>query len=330
MVKAKGPFLKNIASNVNLIELKAARVSTNLFQLIRYLKHKQPDVFISMLNNANIFTLIAHKLSRLSTKIVIVQCNSLYEHKSHAIHIKSFILDLFIPCLYPHADSIIAISKGVADDLTKKAKIPSELITTIYNPVDFALISKLCKSMPDHPWLKSASQPVVLAVGRLTHQKDFFTLIKAFSHVHKKINAKLIILGEGELRPQLETLINKLKLSDSVSMPGFVSNPFAYMKHSSVFVLSSLYEGFGNVLTEAMSCGTPIISTDCPSGPREILENGKWGKLIKIEKEFDMANAIIASLQEKSHPNVTKRAAYFNKEKTLDKYYEVALSGINL
>ena len=175
----------------------------------------------------------------------------------------------------------------------------------------------------DHPWFLPGEPPVILGVGRLTQAKDFPTLIRAFALVRKKHPARLMILGEGEERSKLETLVQELGLEKEVSLPGFVDNPYKYMKRAAVFVLSSKWEGFGNVLVEAMALGTPVVSTNCPSGPAEILENGRWGRLVPVGDVYALAEAIIETLDEEHHPDVANRAKDFAVELAVEKYINV-------
>jgi glycosyltransferase involved in cell wall biosynthesis len=187
-----------------------------------------------------------------------------------------------------------------------------EKIKVIYNPVITPELFARAEEPLDHPWFRPGEPPVVLGVGRLTQAKDFPTLIRAFALVRKERPARLMILGEGEERPKLEALVRELRLEEDVALPGFVDNPYKYMKRAAVFVLSSRWEGFGIVLVEAMALGTPVVATDCPSGPAEILENGKWGRLVPPGDPEALAKAILDTLEGgvsrvKATTNVQKR-----------------------
>jgi glycosyltransferase involved in cell wall biosynthesis len=173
--------------------------------------------------------------------------------------------------------------------------------------------------------LRAGEPPVILGVGRLTVQKDFPTLIRAFARVRQKRNARLLILGEGELRSELNALVAELGLQADVALPGFVENPFVFMRHASLFVLSSAWEGFGNVLVEAMACGMPVVSTDCPSGPAEILQNGKWGRLVPVGDVQALSEALLATLEESTHPDVAARAAECSVDRAVEGYLRVRL-----
>jgi glycosyltransferase involved in cell wall biosynthesis len=226
--------------------------------------------------------------------------------------------------LYKRTKAVVTVSKGVAEDL-KSLGLNSKNFKVIYNPMDIADIKKKAKEDPKHEWLENKSQPILLGVGRLTYQKDFAMLIKAFSKICKNTDARLIILGEGEERKNLQKLVNKLGLQDHVDMPGFVDNPYAYMSKAEVFVLSSRYEGFGNVLVEAMACGTPVVSTNCPVGPSEILDKGKYGKLVPVGDVEAMEKAIIETLHnlKLSADELQKRASHFSVERATDRYLQL-------
>lgn len=227
--------------------------------------------------------------------------------------------------VYPWADSVVAVSQGVADDLVRTLGIDATRVKVIYNPVVDETLFDKAKQPLEHPWFKQGEPPVVLAVGRLTEQKDFETLIRAFAVVRAKRVVRLLILGEGELRFQLETLVNQLGLKDDVALPGFVANPFGYMARASVFVLSSRWEGLPTVLLEAMACGAQVVSTDCPSGPREILEDGKWGLLVPVENVSTLAQAITLKLDEFEGPDVKRRAMDFGADQAVQKYFRLML-----
>jgi glycosyltransferase involved in cell wall biosynthesis len=194
----------------------------------------------------------------------------------------------------------------------------------IYNPVVTPKLFEQAKEQIDHEWFIEGSPPFILGVGRFSTQKDFPTLIRAFSIVQKQMPARLMILGEGEDRPQIEALVRDLGLTSEVALPGFVSNPYAFMSRAAVFVLSSVYEGLPTVLIEAMAVGTPVVSTDCPSGPREILEFGKYGKLVPIGDSEAIANAIVTTLK---HPidveALRQQAQKFSLENTVNGYLEL-------
>ena len=196
----------------------------------------------------------------------------------------------------------------------------------ILNPVVTPEIFNLAKVPVNHPWFRVGQPPVMLAVGRLTKQKDFITLIHAFALVRKQCPAKLVIIGEGEERQNLETKVMELGIQDDVDLPGFVENPYAYMAGATLFVLSSIYEGLPTVLIEAMALGLPIVSTDCPSGPSEILENGKYGTLVPIGDKTTMAHGILRTILKAKSQNVTPNIwSSYEVENVTESYLKVLL-----
>jgi glycosyltransferase involved in cell wall biosynthesis len=224
---------------------------------------------------------------------------------------------------YPWADDIIAVSKGVADDLAHAACLPRDRIQVIYNPIVTSDLYEKSREPFEHPWFNAGEPPVVLAVGRLTAQKAFDILIRAFARIRARRPTRLLILGEGEDRLALQNLVNQLGLDQDVSLPGFVSNPYAYMAHAAVLTLSSRWEGLPTVLVEAMSLGIPVISTDCPSGPREILRDGQYGRLVPVGDSSALVEAMIAALdgQVPSAPSDSWKP--FDLDTVIGRYLEV-------
>ncbi len=197
-----------------------------------------------------------------------------------------------VRCFYPWADAVAAVSHGVADDLAQAAAIPRQQIQVIYNPIVTPDLRRKAQQPLEHPWFAPGEPPVLLAIGRLAPQKDYPTMIKAFAHVRNTRPVRLIILGEGTERSSIEALVKRLGLEASVNLPGFVANPYTYLSRASVFVLSSRWEGLPTVLVEALHCGAPVVATDCPSGPREILAGGQYGQLVPIGDVVALAQAI--------------------------------------
>lgn len=295
LAHAEGPFLEQVPKDVRVIKLDVSRVAKAVLPLSKYLKQYEPWALISHLNYANVAVVLAKQLARTKTKLVLVEHNTVSAHKSK---VKTFqLVNSLMKVLYPKAEHIVTVSEAASRDLEKYIKYQTGQVKTIYNPiVDDQLFDK-AKASLDHPWFQPDAPPVFLAVGRLIELKDFAMLIKAFSLLRKDQLAHLVILGEGELREELENLADNLGISEDLFFGGFVDNPYAYMSRSTALVLSSRSEGLPNVLIEAMACGCPVISTDCFSGPREILEAGKYGKLVPVGDEYAMAQAMLQTLQ---------------------------------
>ncbi|MER3479061.1 MAG: glycosyl transferase [Meiothermus sp.] len=297
LAKAEGPYLSQVPTSVRVVDLGARRVLFALPGLVQYLRRERPSAMLSALNHANIVAIWARFLARTKTRLVVSEHNTLSRATENAAVRRAKAMPLLIRLFYPQADAVVAVSQGVAKDLTARTGLPPGKVRVIYNPVVTPELFAKAEEPLDHPWFKPGEPPVILGVGRLTAQKDFATLIRAFALVRKERPARLMILGEGEERPKLETLVQELGLEADVSLPGFVENPFSYMKRAAVFVLSSKWEGLPTVLIEALALGIPVVSTDCPNGPAEILEGGKWGGLVPVGDPEALAGAMLGLLK---------------------------------
>lgn len=297
-----GPHLWQIQSQVRIVDLKAPRLVASLPSLINYLEREQPKSMLSTLHYNNEFALWAKRLSRVSTRMVVREANTLSQEAQPSAGLKKRLVPLFVKNFYPWADGIVAVSQGVANDLAQITGLPSERIQVIYNPTIAPDLKDKAKEPVEHPWFASGQPPVILGVGKLQAQKDFPTLIKAFALVRQVKEAKLVILGWGPDRPKLESLVSSLGLENDVALPDHVKNPYAYMVKSAVYVLSSAWEGLPNALIEAMAVGVPVVSTDCKSGPSEILDRGKYGFLTPVGDSQAMAEAILTVLSGNSKP----------------------------
>jgi glycosyltransferase involved in cell wall biosynthesis len=323
VVSSFGPYRSEVRPPLNVVDLKAKGVLASLPKLVKYLRLHTPKVLFTGLGRCNLVAIWARALARKSLRVCISERNTLSISTAHSRSLRARITPFFAKHWYPKADAIVAISKGVAFDLVETLGLPQEKINVIYNPAVSNRIIEKSRDPSVHPWFLSNNSPVILSVGRLGPQKDYLTLIKAFSVLLARREARLIILGEGPLRKELAELAKKLGIADDIAFPGFVDNPFAYMRQADVFVLSSRWEGFGNVLAEAMACGTPVVSTNCPNGPAEILENGKWGRLVPVGDPDALASAIMETLDEPQHPDVEKRARDFSTDVIIDQYIKV-------
>lgn len=329
----EGPYLSEVQNKIRIINLKSSTVPKSLFPLAKYLRNEKPAILISTLSHASAVSVLARIISRSKVKIIIRMANTFSKVLKNIIsRFNRIILFYGVKYSFPLAEEIIAVSGGVADDLARVIKIPRDRIKIIPNSVDINKIEMLCQESTDHKWLKNKTVPVILAVGRLTPEKDYPTLIKAFSILSRENDFRLIILGEGKKRYELEEMIQKLNLKEKISMPGFVENPFCYIKNCDVFVLSSDTEGSPNTLIEAMACGVPVISTDCPSGPREILDNGRYGKLVKVGDEKALADAILETFKNPVKAELLKERIKksFSLEKAAQEYLNVIQKYVNI
>ncbi len=236
---------------------------------------------------------------------------------------------------YPLADAVVAVSQGVAADLSAITGLPLNRIVTIYNPVVGDEIAALARAPAPHSWFAPGQPPVVLAAGRIADQKDYPTLIRAFADLRARRLARLVILGEannqskaGDQRAVLLDLARELGVAPDVGLLGYVANPYAYMARATVFVLSSKFEGFGNALVEAMACGCAVVSTDCPGGPREILDAGRYGDLVPVGDSAAMAAAIERAIDgHRVAASVRDRAARFTASAAADAYLDALFGG---
>jgi len=322
LARAEGPYLSQVPKEVRVVDLGAQRVLHSLPGLVRYLREERPQAMLSALNHANIVAIWAKLLARVKTRLVVSERTTLSRSTENASSIRVKFIPFLVKAFYPYADVVVAVSRGVAEDLIARIGLTAEKIKVIYNPVVTPELFTKAEEPLDHPWFRPGEPPVILGVGRLTKPKDFPTLIRAFALVRKERPARLMILGEGEERPNLEALVRELGLEEDVALPGFVENPYKYMKRAAVFVLSSRWEGFGNVLVEAMALGTPVVATDCPSGPAEILEGGKWGRLVPVGNHEALAEATLQVLRGEK-VGASARALMFSVERMLEEYANV-------
>ena len=323
-INAKGPFLKMLPEKANLVDLDAKRSLFAIPKLVGYLRKCQPDAILSGLTHINIAAIISKFFSGIHTRLVVSERNNLTQKRVHFDKLKDRLLYSMVGLFYPFADAVVAVSRSVADDLARSVKLDPKKITSIYNPVPVDKIRESSIEEINHPWFIQKSIPVILAAGRLHIQKDYPTLIKAFNLLRKNINARLMILGEGEERPAIEDMIYASPFSDDICLMGNIENPFSLMAKADVFALSSAWEGFPNVLVEALACGATVVSTDCFSGPDEILENGKYGRLVPVGDARAMADAIEQSLDHPFPPEqCLARARDFLVEKAVEQYLQV-------
>jgi glycosyltransferase involved in cell wall biosynthesis len=305
----------------------------HLVMLARYMRANRPQALLAALPTPNLLAVWARRLAGVKTRVVVSQHNTLSQTIGTSPKWRKRFLPPLVHRGYLMADAIVAVSHGVADDLTACAGIPHDRVTTIYNPIVSDTLRAEKREPVHHAWLAQGGPPVILGAGALIAQKDHPTLLRAFARVRTQRAARLVILGEARgserdsaARAELTRLAARLGVEADVCLAGFVRNPFSYMARASVFVLSSAWEGFGNVLVEALACGCPVVSTDCPSGPAEILEGGRHGRLVPVGDDKALADAILATLD---HPPDTQalqaRAEVFSVDKAVARYLELLL-----
>jgi glycosyltransferase involved in cell wall biosynthesis len=307
--KASNDVFRIEGSGARVVDLGVRHTSLAVPALARYLKAERPAVLLAAKDRAIRTAVAARRLSGVDVRLV----GRLGTHLSAALEGKPAWMR-WLRCqpmrwLYPQVDHIVAVSEGVAYDTVTITGLAADRVSVIRNPVITPGLWEKSREPVDHPWFDDGGAPVILGAGRLTRQKDFPTLIRAFALLGAERRARLVILGEGRLRRSLETLAEELGLCDKVSLPGFVANPYAYMAKASLFVLSSAWEGSPNVLTEALALGVPVASTDCPSGPREILDEGRYGRLVPPADVEALAQAMAATLDDPLEPEFLRQAA---------------------
>jgi glycosyltransferase involved in cell wall biosynthesis len=295
--------------------------------LANYLRRERPAVLLSSTHLVNVAAPWARSLARVPTRLVLRIITQL---SLPTLNVRARFRLWQARISYPRADAIITNSNGLADDVARVAGLPRESITTIYDPVLTHEVQDKIGAALDHPWFTPGSPPVLLAVGRFTLQKDLPTLFKALARVRSVRPARLIVLGDGKERAKLEALARELGVSADVALPGFVINPLPYMKRAAVLVLSSVYEGLPGVLIEAMACGCPVVSTDCPSGPAEILDRGAYGKLVPMGDDTALAEAILATIESPpDRDRLRARAALFSEDDKIDQYLQVLQEAVS-
>lgn len=321
----EGELKPRLSSEVNVVTLPPARTSVfgvagNLPAVVSYLRRENPDVLIPHLEHPSVVCLSAGRIPGVDTPIIPTQHSAF--GVSSVPTLKDRAVKELVPRLYPSARRIIAVSKGVADGLSERTPVSRERISVIHNPVEIDSVRERAREPVDHDWIEDDDFDVVLFVGRLARQKDLETWLRAFRIANdRNPDLRGVIVGRGSRREELMTLAERLEVEDAVSMPGFVENPYRYMSQASVFLLSSKYEGLPTVLIEALACGSPIVSTDCPNGPREILLDGSLGPLVPVGNEDELANAVMRTLADPTPPSkLRERADDFRPKAVFDRY----------
>jgi glycosyltransferase involved in cell wall biosynthesis len=322
LADATGPYLEAIPSTVPVVSLDTPHMRRAFRPLARYLKQRQPDILLSHLSHANLAAVMARKKSRTSTRLILVEHLTMSAYRGQTF--RDRLIRPLARLLYRSAESVVAVSEGAARDLEQQLRWTTGRVSVIHNPVVDASLLEASTAPLDHPWANDQSLPILLGVGRLTPQKDFATLLQAFSQLLKEHPARLVILGEGECRAELEQLCQQLQLTDSVHLAGFVSNPYAWMHRADGFVLSSRWEALPTVLIEALACGCPVTATDCPSGPSEILRQGEHGILVPMEDPAALCAGIRQMLESAHDPErYRQRGQSFSFERAAGQYMQL-------
>lgn len=320
LLSATGEFLADLHPDVRVVDLHARRLRWGLLPLVRHLRERRCDALLAFMWPLTVIALWACKLARSKTRVVVTEHTTWSRDEIVSSVLARWLVRTTMHFSFPGADAVVSVSQGAADDLARFARINRAAIHVIYNPVvgeNRPLAAEL--NLPEGWW--SGQHRRVLAVGALKPIKDYVTLLRAFKDLHQRVDARLLILGEGNCRYDLEAQVVCLGLQDSVFMPGFVKNLAPYYHRADLHVLSSTGEGFGNVIVEALEVGTPVVSTDCQSGPREILLDGKYGRLVPVGDAKALAEAMELQLSSKYDRDLLKgRALDFTVDEATDRY----------
>lgn len=323
---SEGPFRSHVRETVELVDLATVRARSSLPALVRYLRRRRPAGLLSSQTHTNALAVLARSLAGVPTRVVLREENTLSVSTADNAGLVRRLLPPLLRWAYRRADHVIAVSQGVANDLTASLGLADHEVEVIANPVAAQAIAEQAAEPLVHPWFAPDQPPVILGVGRLRPAKDFPNLFRAFAHVRERVDARLLVLGEGEERPALERLAIELGIDDALQMPGFVANPFQIMANAHVFVLSSRWEGLPGALLEAMACGCPVVSTDCPSGPHEILDGGRYGPLVPMGDPEALASAILSVLADPPSPDVLQASVgRYSVGRITDRYVELLL-----
>ena len=294
VLQKTGELIEELPEKVRLIDLKTPRIRNLPFSFSRYLKHEKPAGVIANMWPLTCSCVVGLWLSRQKTRLVVVEQNNLTLAYQHFSSFQTLKMRLSISSTYRFANARVTVSKGVGNELARLGWLNPEKIDVIFNAIPCRIIDRVCP-LTEALWGHFEGQRI-LNVGRLKAQKNQALLIRAFAKQFRHKNAKLMILGDGPLRSDLERLARDEGVEKQILMPGFVKNPLPVYASADLFVLSSNYEGFGNVIVEAMSCGVPILSTNCQFGPNEILADGKFGKLVPVNNIEELASGMAEML----------------------------------
>lgn len=325
LAKGGGALESEVSGKIRIIDLKKDRVWLAVPDVVRYLRDERPDVLLTAEAPVNLVGIWAWLARRKQPRLVLTVLSNMTEYARSREIWYGPIIPKLIRMFYARASSVTAVSKGVLKDLIEISSAIARNGVAIYPPVVDQTLYARAQEPVEHPWFaESSTTPVIVNVGRLTRQKNHDLLIRAFARVREHMQARLVIIGDGNQKPELEALIKRLGLQDAVALLGFDHNPYKYVSRASLFVLSSNFEGFGLVLVESLALGCPVVSTDCPDGPREILDDGRYGTLVPVDDEAALASAIEKALAADHDVDLLKwRGREFDVATAADHYLKV-------
>jgi glycosyltransferase involved in cell wall biosynthesis len=324
--RLRGQLLDQVPPGLRIVDLNSSRTVMDIPGLVRYMRAEKPDILLSNVDFNNVAALFAKALSFSKTKVVICQHNPISGAYMADERWISHQIGFLYWVLSPLISRAVAVSSGVAAELRETAGIPVRRVVTINNPVVGPDFAARCQQSADHPWFNQAGHPLFVTAGRLVAQKDHATMIRALAIHRQRFDSRLIILGTGHLREKLGDLVVRLELTNAVDFLGFQANSLPYFRHADAFILSSRGEGFGNVIVEALGCGTPVISTRCIHGPAEILDGGRYGLLVEPHDPDALAAAMdqVTTLRERFPADMLReRAGYFSYAACASRYLAI-------
>jgi glycosyltransferase involved in cell wall biosynthesis len=309
--RSGGAITAALGKEIPIFNLRSERMMRSVPRLASYLKRRKPEAVIAAMTHSTAAAVAARAVSRTEPIIIATEHNTMSRVVANTRGLKYRLMPRWSRLALKSADVIVAVSAGVADDLSAQTGIAREMVRVIYNPVITSDLFSAAALDSDHPWLQAGEPPVILSVGRLERQKDFPMLVRAFSLVARRCRSRLMILGEGPDRHEIERAITDLGLTELVSLPGAVVNPYPFMSCAAAFALSSQWEGFGVVLVEALALGLRVVSTDCPHGPAEILGGGDFGTLVPVGDHKAMASALLFALENPVRRDISSHLGQF-------------------
>lgn len=342
VLKPVGQYESQVDTRVRVVSLDARRIILSLPKLMKYMTHERPSTLLALDEYTHLLALIAKRVTGVPVRVVLRVGNMYSELFARYEGVSAYVLPFLIRRLYKHADAMIAVSKGVKDEVVRITGIDEARVAVIYNPKPLDEIRTKAQEDIDHPWFTDRSGPVIVSVGRLRVQKNFPVLIQAFAKLPPDAPARLMIVGAGREEGRLRTLIEKLGLTEKVALVGYVDNPYRFMAHAIVVVSASLWEGMPNGILEAMASGAAIVASDCDSGPREILapdsdyrtrlttgvEYAAHGVLVAVNDEEALAQALERMLTDTDLRTAYRKQSMariqdFNQDTLLPEYERV-------
>jgi glycosyltransferase involved in cell wall biosynthesis len=330
LVRASGTLLSEVPADVPVIDLAAPRLALAVPALARAIAARDPDVVVCTASGANVFTVAAHRLARSRARLVLSERTAV--RRTAGRNALRTIVELGAKRVaYRFADEVTAVSDGVAEELVRELGLQRARIRTVYNPLVDDSHRALAEQPVDHPWFSERERPLLVAVGRLVSYKDYPTMLQAFARIHAATRARLAILGSGPLLRELEAFARELGIADAVAFVGFDPNPFRYLARATLTLQSSQVEGLPGAIVQSMSCGTPVVATDCDHGPREVIRHGVDGFLVPIGSHEALAARAIqlledSALRERFSAAAVAATTKFSVASSLQRY-EAAIAG---